>query len=110
MLERVYAVLDVIHTMKPKLINCEMPTLTPEEIEAFPDILAILKTSDDVTETLSGSTYASLSLIIPATKGLKRGINEISASTLSKIAKDFLNQLKIKAKRLERYEKNRPGR
>lgn len=104
MLNRVYKLLDAIHIVKPKIKNADIPNLEAEEIEAFPEILAILEIFNEATEALSGSNYPSISLIIPAIKGIKKNINKISNATTLEISKEFLNHLKIKMKKLESFE------
>ena len=80
--------------------------LDPDEIEAFPEVIAILEMFNDATEALSGSSYPSISLILPAIKGIMKQMDQIQSTTTLEISKRFLKELREKAKKLESF-KNR---
>lgn len=105
MLERIHLILDAINIVVPRIRNFPVSLLTPDEIEALPEIISLLRPFEEATRYLSTSSYPSISLIIPTVKGLLEGLNDLMKGNIkTPIAQSFLSTLTITCSRLKEYE------
>lgn len=104
MLHRITEVIDVINSVVPRLKDFSCDAFNADELEALPEILVLLQPFEEATVFLSGSTYPSISLVIPTIKGLIEGLQEKKSTLQSWIAIDFHAKLTATCERLKMYE------
>lgn len=108
MLERINSLIDILNTVIPRLKKCSITMLNAEEIEALPELISLLKPFEEATKFLSGSSYPSISLIIPTVKGIYLELEGLKGTIRTSVALSFLDQLKNFMRRLSSYEERTP--
>lgn len=98
MLNRLQDAMEAVNVVLMKTEKGRELVFTASELFILPELLKCLRPFFELTEKLSGSSYTTMSLIIPYTTGIFHELDKLASSLQTSVAKDLLARLKENCK------------